>query len=547
VKFLGGKRVIAVDFGNTKIRVAELERHGNRILLTYYDELESPLLPPEERENFIREKRRDFFRKLPTKNVYFSLPGRGVLVRTISVPAVPLKKLKDILKYEVQQQIPFPLEIVSWTYQILTQTPQNFNILLAAAKKDLINEHLSKILPMGVNIEFLDTDLFALINIFTLSPQFKPDKCQAILEMGALSSNFIIMHEEKFLIRSLTNSGDTFTSAIMEHENISFEDAEKKKYEQGTKHPSVISTIESLHTEIQNSIDYWRFTLKGPEVEEVYLCGRGTSLLGFREILESKSRIKTFYFDPLANIEIPEKYSGIKERGIEFGVLFGIALRNVLSPYINLDFLPVEVARIREFRENRPYIYLSSLMAILLSLTPALFMRQEKIMLNGLLNEIKISLKQYERYKPDVERLNEEINKIKGKVGVAKNLIVKKSAWLRRILEIGESLPSSRIYLTKLSPGEIAIKKEKKKSKKRQPPPEGKKSQEKKKVTAKAPEVIGIKGEVLITDIKTSFEDFKKFIKKLSQMDFVSSVSIAYCEIEKDKNKLVFALNVKLK
>ena len=561
MKLLGGKKTVGIDIGSTKIRVAELDRNGHKVVLNYYDELEAPSLPPNERIEFLRTEGKNFLKRMPTRNALISLPGRGLLIRTLTVPNVPLKKLKDILKYEVQQQIPFPLEVVTWKFQILNQTPQNFNVLLGAAKKDLVNSYLSQLAPLNLNVEFLDTDLFALLNSFSFSHSFKEDKCQAILEIGAISSNFIIKHKEKLLMRSLTTSGDTIINSIMETENTSFGEAEKKKIEEGMKLPAVVSGIESLHTEIQNSIDYWRFTQKGPEVEELYLCGRGSELKGFKEFIEEKSRIKTLSPNFIEKIDINSKYSQLNEKQSELGVVLGIALRGIRESTVNINLLPVEVERMREFKENRTYFYLSSVMAILISLTPSLFINQEKIMLKSILQEINISLGEYEKFKPEVEKLNKEIKTINGKVGTIKGILTKKSSWLGRILEIGESLPSSRIYITSLLPGEASAQEAVPSAGTGEPqqppmppgaPPAGPpgapvpaQPAQQKPVSVASQSAITLHGEVLITDIKTSFRDFKTFVQKLSELPFLKEVNINSCEINRENNKLTFALILK--
>ena len=159
---IGKGRVIGVDIGSSKIRVVELGKVGDRVTINYYNEIEAPIAPYGEREEFLKKEGKTFFKHVHSKKVFASLPGRGILIRMLQVPNVPSKKLQDILKYEVQQQIPFPLEVIMWTYQILSQNPQNLNILLGAAKKDLVNNYISSISPFNLNVEFLDTDFFAL-------------------------------------------------------------------------------------------------------------------------------------------------------------------------------------------------------------------------------------------------------------------------------------------------------------------------------------------------------------------------------------------------
>lgn len=573
MRLFGKRGALAIDFGTTKIRALELDRSGSRLTVNYYSELETPLLPAADREGFFRTEGKGFFRGIPTRNAYVSMPGRGILIRTLSVPNVPAKKLKDILKYEVQQQIPFPIEVVTWAYQVLSQTPQNFSVLLAAAKKDLLNDFFSKLAPYGLDTEFVDTDFFALYNAFHRSPRFRPDGCQAVIELGAVSANLIIMQGDKILMRSLTTSGDTITQAIAEAESISFEDAELKKQSEGIRAASAQPTIDALHTEIQNSIDYWRFTQKGPEVEELFICGRGAMLAGLREFIEEKSRIPTALFDPLEDIGTNARFASLREHSIEYAVLVGLALRGVRDSSVNVDFLPSEVTRMREFRENRPYIYLSSAMAVLISLTPTLFINQQKIALQSVLAEINKELEVYQRFKPDVDRLNGEIGTIKGNVETMKTQLVKKSAWLSRVLEIGRSLPSNRIYITHLVPGEGAAAPAAAAAAPAAPPemppapggppmppgappmPGGPEAPPAAPAAPAATQDVAVasvqsltlQGEAVITDMRTSFSDFKMFVQKLKALDIMADVNIVSCEVDRAANRLLFTLVLKLK
>ena len=581
---IGGRRALSVDIGSTRIRVCDIESSGYRARISYYDELGIPV-SPEERDDFVRTEGKNFIKSQPSKTFYTSLPGRGVLVRTLTVPKVPIKKLRDILKYEVQQQIPFPLEMVEWKFQILSETPQSYNILLGAVKKDLISDFLSRLHGLGIDPLFLDTDMFAILNSFIFSPQFSQEKCQAILEIGATSSNLIINHKEKLLIRSLTTSGDTITNAIAEANSLSFAEAEGKKIAGGMEMPVVTPNVENLHTEIQNSIDYWRFTQKGPEVEEIYLCGQSVLLKGFREFLQAKARINTYYFAPFSNFEIDEEYAELRKREIEFTVLSGIALRRIARTFINLNILPEEIERVREFRHNRPYIYLSAIMAGLIAITPALFFNQEKAMLNGILNEIELSLQQYDKYKPEVDKLKGDIGSIKGQVGTIQGIIDEKNVWLKRVLALGNSLPSSRIYIVSFSPGkgqaaavspvaaaqpqmapEGAMPPGARPPGMEQPPgapaggmpppgapgaeappqPAGQ-QQPSAEINVEAEKTFTINGEIIITDIKTAFSDFKAFVTELSKLSFVQAVTINSCEVSPENEKLLFSLFMELK
>jgi len=587
----GGRKTLCVDIGSTKIRVCDVEFYGHKPVISYYDELVIPV-SPDEREEFINTEAKNFIKNQHAKSFYVSLPGRGVLVRSLTVPKVPLKKLKDILKYEVQQQIPFPLEMVEWKFQIISETEQNYNVLLGAVKRDIISDFLSRLTTFGIDPLFLDIDPFALLNMFTYSPNFSPDKCQAILEVGASSSNFIILYREKMLIRSLTTSGDAITNAIAESESISYTEAEGKKITGNIEMPAVRTGVESLHTEIQNSIDYWRFTQKGPEVEELYLCGRSVLLKGFKDFLQEKSRIATFYFNTFSNIDVDEEYAHLRSFETEFTILTGIALRKLRRTTVNIDLLPEEVERVREFRYNRPYIYLSAIIAGLIAITPSLFFNQEKSMLEGILKEIKISLQEHEKYKPDVDKLKGDITEIKGRVDIIEKIINEKDIWLRRIITLGNTLPSSRIYIISFLPGQAAAAPVSQVAPEvppgmpetpggppgapvppappgatppgAPPAPPGiappgappmpetmpqmtQQTQAAVDIKVEEEKIFTLNGEVIITDIRTAFSDFKTFVSKLSELEFIKSVNINSCEVDPAKEKLQFSLLVEIK
>lgn len=555
---IGGRRRLILDIGTSKIRAVDLDFINGKIVLSYYNELDLSNIHPEEIEEFLRTEGKNFIQKLHSKDFYVSIPGRGVLVRSLNVPKVPIKKLKDILKYEVQQQIPFPLEVVVWKYQIFEETEQNYNVLLGAIKREILNEQIGKITSLGIDPFFIDTDNFSLINALLHFKNIGREKCVGLLEIGANSSNLIINHREKFLVRSLIVSGNSITTAISETEGKSFEEAEVIKKEKGTEIKSVVTTLDSLNTELQNTIDYWRFTIKGPEVEELYICGGSSLLKGLREYLEEKGRFPVYYFKVLEEVEVPEEYSYLKERDVELVTAIGIGLRKIIPVFININFLPEEIERLKEFRINRPYIYLSVIMAGVIAVTPFPFYKWERVMLDGIKRELQISLDQYQKYKPEVEKLEKEINEINGKIGIIKGLLDKKNIWLKRILSIGEALPSSKIYLTSVTPGVSAPSKPEGGITEGQPapspevsPPQGPPTQQQPQAPAELKiepgNVYTIVGEVMIGDIRTAFNDFKNFVDRLGKLDFIEKVDINSCEVNQEKNKIDFVLVLTLK
>ncbi len=574
---IGKQKRYVFDFGTSHIRTVDLSpgKSGKKFTINSYSQYDAPPFPYDTRSDVLRTEGKQFIKSLQAKRVMVALPGRGILIRAISVPKVPVAKLRDILRFEVQQQIPFPIEVVSWAYQIIAETDKNFQILLCAAKKDVINDYIAHLEPFfGLILDTLDTDFFALYNIYRVSPLYNPEQCHAIIDLGAQSANLIITQKEKILMRSLTTTGDSITLALSETQNIEFQDAEKMKIEQGMKSQTISSLIESLSTEIQNSLDYWRFTLKGPDINAFFICGGFSKMIGFREYLEQKFRIPISYLNPLEFCDVNPEYNKLlSDKGPDIAIVCGIALRALKQAPIEIDMLPVEVLRMREFAENRPYIILSIVMAIVLTLTPLFFLKMEQTGYESYKQELETSLQEYEQFKPIVEQLQKNITDIKGKLGIIQNLTEKKALWLARIMEIGNSLPSSRIYLNNIYPAEAQITQTSSTPQPSPqapapavPPPPGPASPAQPAQTpptsspagqpaqiappAVLPEKIGmltLEGEVIANDIRSAFSDFKFFVQRLSGLDIFSEVNINSCELDKETGKLKFLLTARVK
>jgi len=582
----GKPKHLVFDFGTSHIRAIEVVpgRNNKKFGISFYQQYDAPAFPYDARIPVLRTEGKEFARSIQAKRAAVSLPGRGILVRVITVPKVPLGKLRDILKFEIQQQIPFPIEVVAWSYQIIAETEKSFQVLLCAAKKDLISEYIAHLMPFGLVLETFDTDFFAMYNLYRISSLYDSQECQAILDLGAQSANLIINHQDRILMRSLTTAGDSISTTLADSQKIEFSEAEKIKIEQGMKSPVLASIMDSLNTEIQNSIDYWRFTLKGPELNRFLICGGMAKMIGLREYLEQKLRVPVAPLNPLDFCDVDPDYEEIlADRGPEIVVACGIALKTLNKAVIDIDMLPVEILRMREFAENRPYIFFSTIMAILLTLTPLFFLQIEKTACENYRMELETALKEYEQFKPQVESLQKNINDIKGKLGVVQGLFDKKVLWLARIMEIGNSLPSSRIYLNNIYPSGAQISQvAAAPAPEAQPPgpvpappgpgpapvPPGAPEAP---PPAPAPEpapapapasaapagppsalpenisVLTLEGEVVATDIRSAFSDLKFFVQRLSSLEFFSETVINSCELDRETGKLKFLLTAKMK
>jgi type IV pilus assembly protein PilM len=179
------------------------------------------------------------------KNVATSISGFSVIVKKINIAKRDESELDSTIHEEAEQYIPFDISDVNLDYEILKgreetqgegseegsakKIPDLMDVMLVAAKKDIIEDYESLIHLAGLNPVIMDVDAFALQNAFEMSRD-DVSGCYAIINVGAeeLGIN-AVKNGVSIFTRDSSYGGLQITEAIMTKFNVSFEDAEKIK------------------------------------------------------------------------------------------------------------------------------------------------------------------------------------------------------------------------------------------------------------------------------------------------------------------------------
>ncbi|MGI8964707.1 MAG: pilus assembly protein PilM, partial [Limisphaerales bacterium] len=141
---LNSKSFLAVDFGAGSLKLAEFEpNEANGLRLRQYGISALGLEGSQEaaREKVIQKALQDLLaeKHFGSKNVAVCAPGFHVFSKFVKLPPVDTSKVTQIIQYEAQQNVPFPLAEVVWDYQILgTSATGELEVLLVAIKTDIV-------------------------------------------------------------------------------------------------------------------------------------------------------------------------------------------------------------------------------------------------------------------------------------------------------------------------------------------------------------------------------------------------------------------------
>jgi len=290
--------------------------------------------------------------KVRNKNVATSISGYSVIVKKISINKREESELETTIHDEAEQYIPFDINDVNLDYEVLTgeeKGPEEeegatedsglMEVMLVAAKKDIVDDYVSLLRLSGLNPVVLDVDAFALQNVFEVNSE-ETSGCYAIVNVGAeeLGINAIKDGVSMFT-RDSSYGGSQITEAILSKFDVSYEEAEKIKLggkkiekERGDLEEIFTSVVSGWVQEIKRALDFLATTYPDESIEKIFISGGSCRIPGFQKFLELETEIPVVELNPFAGIRIDEKIFDPKYLGYmspQAAVSIGLALRSI--------------------------------------------------------------------------------------------------------------------------------------------------------------------------------------------------------------------------
>ncbi len=353
-------QLIGIDIGSHSIKVAEIEDSKKGMLLKNFGMIglpENAIVEGSIKEmEIVSSALKNLFDnlKIKNKNVATSISGYSVIVKKITVPKKEEKDLEESIQSESEQYIPFDINDVNLDFQILQPEKEEegteetedeekeglMDVLLVAAKKDIVEEYISLLHLTELSPIVLDIDPFALQNAFELS-NHEQSGCHALVHIGAqqLTIN-VIQDGASIFTRDSSYGGAQITMEIQKTSNISYQEAEMiklgaKSIETGQR-PAIeeifSTTVTKWTQEIKRALDFVATTFTDIKVENILLSGGSSLLPGLSKYIGLETGLKTETLNPFSNLEIKEKSFDIEYLNYSAPIAvisIGLALRSI--------------------------------------------------------------------------------------------------------------------------------------------------------------------------------------------------------------------------
>ena len=311
------KTTIGLDIGSGLIKVAVVE-HGRsepelaKVVITPLTSdaiVEGEVMDPGIVTDAIRQALEAAGVK--SKTVVTAVGGRDVIIKKIQIERVKEQQARELMRWEAEQHVPFDMESVELDFQILDPDGDGLEmqVLLVAAKRDLIESKLRLLADAGITPSIVDVDAFALHNAFELN---YPDAMQGVVglvNIGHEVTNINILDDGvPILTRDITVGTRRFREDLQRDRGLGSDEAQAlvQGYDRS---PQLDAIIESRGEEIAVGIERAAAFLAsssrtGSQMRAVYVCGGGARIPGLNEALGARLRLPVEMANPLANLKV---------------------------------------------------------------------------------------------------------------------------------------------------------------------------------------------------------------------------------------------------
>jgi type IV pilus assembly protein PilM len=269
-----------------------------------------------------------------------SLSSRTVITKRLLMDQMDPEDARELIETEAVSHIPFNIEDVCLDFQILDPEAGEgkMEILLVAAKREVIYEHLALLRDAGLSTQLIDVDTFAVQN---LHEQGSDDgELATLINVGAEVTNVNIVREGfPLFTRDFAVGCGSYLEALQRDLQISYEDALNIMSTTSADDEAVKAgedalgeLAEEIAVGLERSLAYLRSTGELEDLRLIRISGGGGNLSLLRNTLEERLHLPTTTVDPMEFLSTSEELENeIKQSGVStlLSVAVGLGLREV--------------------------------------------------------------------------------------------------------------------------------------------------------------------------------------------------------------------------
>jgi type IV pilus assembly protein PilM len=407
--------------------------------------------------------------KLGKVKTRYAISGQAVFTRFVKLPPIQEDNIEQLVTFEAQQHVPFPLSEVVWDYELIEGAVERESVIVAI-KGDSLDEINSAVNDCGLITCEVDVAPMAVYNAFRSNYGYSEEPI-LLIDIGAKTSNLLYIEGKRFFTRSVAIGGVAVTAAIAKEYNVSFNEAEYQKITNGlvalggghTEQMDesvaalamvIRNALSRLPAEIARTTNYYRSQHGGSAPRRILLAGGGANLPYTLEFFQEKLNLPVEYFNPVSNLSIGKGVDPavIQREGHLMGELVGLGLRGIGKSEINIDLVPVTVEQFRLAQRRQPFFIAA---AALLIGGMAVWAAYQNIAASTASDKARTMSEQRDNLAPLKTRIDVLLKKEAALGKIADEYISAETAhasWMDLLAEVRGAFASDAVWLVNLEP-----------------------------------------------------------------------------------------------
>lgn len=467
--------IIALNIGSQRVSMGLFSpTKGGGLILKKYESSEILADPAAElvRISQIRLAISDLAAKLGVskQKVDYAISGQSVFTRFVKLPVLDESNIEQLVAFEAQQHVPFPINEVVWDWQMLEASGPEREVVIVAIKSDTLDELNDCVENANLSTGCVDASPMALANAYQFS-YGDQDEAALLIDIGARTSNLIYLEGNRVFTRSIAFGGSAITSAIAKEYGVAYMEAESQKVANGmvaldTRHTSQLdeltaalascirTALNRMPADIARTTNFFRSQHGGNAPKRVILAGGGANLPMIGEFFYEKLRLPVEYFNPLRNVAVgPDvDVEKVSSEAHLMGELVGLALRSIDRASIAIDLTPLSVQSKRDESRRRPWL-IGAAALTLLSFAGLYVNHSSKLSgLTAKQNEVQNRITAITKYSKPITESKQLVERVDAIASQYVKAHRGQREWLEIIDELKNRFGDSHVWVTDFSP-----------------------------------------------------------------------------------------------
>lgn len=382
----------------------------------------------------------------------FSIPGHVALCKYLKIPQVSRGKRPKIVAFEAKQNIPYPIEEVTWEFAVIEEDRLDFDAVIGASRTEIVETIARYSRDSEIDLRGIEPSATSLVNVFRYNYAEEKEGV-LVLSIGAKSTDLVYVDGNRYHSRNIPFGGHSISGEVAESLAVTVSEAERIKIsatreealasEEYTAYENAKRNFEArLGTEILRTSAVLKRQGFDFEAKSVYLTGGGSLLPQLDRILEDKLKRPVFYLDPLRNLTVSKEslLEDVTAAAPFLSDAVGIGVGRFMPDGASLDLTPRSLVWHRKFRRQQPFYLLAGLVACGAVGLPILNTSLEIRAYEQELQNLEVQVRPLSQINKEIYSRTEQIKRIRDTIEKTASVTAARSTWLDVLNDLQQRL-----------------------------------------------------------------------------------------------------------